>query len=165
MVDVYQKYLKTSNLVDRLSSIYQTWFRRGLSISFFHSYQLLTSFIRLLEIQDELEKSIIRARDLNSLPKLPSDDPRGENSSLLHTSTSDLAQEIQGVSDENGLLQAIRPAQEKFREEGEEWNEGSEGESNAESARGSELETPVLIKWKGRFSEVIHIDQVMERAR
>ena len=53
-------------------------------MSFFHSYQLLTSFIRLLEIQDELEKSIIRARDLNSLLKLPSDDPRGENSSLLH---------------------------------------------------------------------------------
>ena len=74
------------------------------------------SFRRLPEIQDELEKSIIRARDLlDGLPKPPSDDPRGEISSLLHTFTSDLAQEIRGVPDEDGLLQVIRPAQEKFR--------------------------------------------------
>ena len=74
------------------------------------------SFHRLPEIQDELEKSIIRTRDiLDGLPKPPSDDPRGEISSLLHTFTSDLAQEIRGVPDGDGLLQAIRFAQEKFR--------------------------------------------------
>jgi hypothetical protein len=152
------------------------------------------SFHRLPEIQDELEKSIIRARDLlDGLPKPPSDDPRGEISSLLHTFTSDLAQEIRGVPDEDGLLQAIRPAQEKFRrairmtapdfrpfekefrgtrqvpratflhsEEGEEWNEGSESESNAEFF---ELDPPVSRKRTGRISKAIYIDQVMERAR
>jgi hypothetical protein len=153
------------------------------------------SFGRLPEIQDELEKSIIRARGLlDGLPKPPSDDPRGEISSLLHTFTSDLAQEIRGVPDEDGLLQAIRPAQEKFRrairmtapdfrpfekefrgtrqiaratflhsEEGEEWNEGSESESNAELC--SEPDPPVSKKRTGRTSKAIYIDQVMERAR
>jgi hypothetical protein len=153
------------------------------------------SFHRLPEIQDELEKSIIRARELlDSLPKPPSDDPRGEISSLLHTFTSNLAQEIRGVPDEDGLLQAIRPAQETFRrairmsapnfrpfekkfggtrhlgkatflhrEEGEEWNEGSESESNAEPY--FEPDPPISIKRKGSSSKVIYIDQVMERAR
>ena len=72
--------------------------------------------IRLPEIRDEIDKSIIQARNaLNGLPKPPSDDPRGDISFLLHTFTSDLAQEIKGVPDEDGLIQAIRPAQEKFR--------------------------------------------------
>ena len=151
-------------------------------------------FHRLPEIQDELEKSIIRARELlDTLPKPPSDDPRGEISSLLHTFTSDLAQEVRGVPDEDGLLQAIRPAQEKFRrairmtapnfrpfekkfegrrhlgkatflhcEEGEEWNEGSENESNTEW--GSEIDPPISIKRNSKSSNVIYIDQVMERA-
>ena len=147
------------------------------------------SFHRLPEIQDELEKSIIRARDLlDGLPKPPSDDPRGEISSLLHTFTSDLAQEIRGVPDEDGLLQAIRPAQEKFRKaicrtapdfrpferkfkgtrhlgratflHSEEGEEWSESESNAESC----LELDSLVS-KKRKSKAIYIDEVMERAR
>lgn len=166
-----------------------------MEISSFHSYQsLILSSHRLPEIQDELEKSMIRARDLlDGLPKPPSNDPRGEISSLLHAFTSDLAQEIRGVPDEDGLLQAIRPAQETFRrairitapdfrpferefrgtrhlgqatflhsEEGEEWNEGSESESNAESY--SELGSPVSKKQRSRPSKAIYIDQVMERA-
>lgn len=48
-------------------------------------------------------------------------------------------------------------------EEGEEWNEGSESESNAESC--SELDPPVSKKRTGRISKAIYIDQVMERAR
>ena len=139
---------------------------------------------------------MIRARDLlDGLPKPPSDDPRGEISSLLHAFTSDLAQEIRGVPDEDGLVQAIRPAQEKFRrairmtapdfrpferkfrgtrhlgratflhsEEGEEWNEGSESESTANSEPCPELGSPVSKKKKGTPSKTIYIDQVMERA-
>ena len=77
---------------------------------------MLLSIHRLPEIQDELEKSIIRNRDiLDGLPKPPSDVSRGKFSSLFHTSTSDLAHEIRGVPDEDGFLQTIRFAQEKFR--------------------------------------------------
>ena len=150
---------------------------------------------RLPEIQDELEKSIIRARELlDSLPNPPSDDPRGEISSLLHTFTSDLAQEVRGVPDEDGLLQAIRPAQEKFRRairmtapnfrpfekkfEGtrhlskatflhcEEGEEWNE-ESDSESITEwcPDIDPSLLIlKRKDRSSKVIYIDQVMERA-
>ncbi|KAF8805211.1 hypothetical protein BYT27DRAFT_7258317 [Phlegmacium glaucopus] len=173
---VYQKYLKTSNLVDRLSSILSDLISK-----------------RLPGIQDELEKYIIRARDLlNGLPKPPSDDPRGEIASLLHRFTSDLAHEIRGIPDEDGLIQAIRPAQEKFLkairmtapnfrpfeqkfkgtrhlsraqflhcEEGEEWDEGGESETEpcfdlapSKSAR----------RRKGMLSKTIYIDEVMERA-
>ena len=147
------------------------------------------SFHRLPEIQDELEKSIIRARDLlDGLPKPPSDDPRGEISSLLHTFTSDLAQEIRGVPDEDGLLQAIRPAQEKFRREirrtapdfrpfewkfkgtrqlgratflhNEEGEEWNESESNTESCF-----DPDSLVSKKRKGKAIYIDEVMEKAR
>ena len=199
---VYQKYLKTSNLVDRLSSILSDLIsKRSLNLLPSILTNLLfffLSFHRLPEIQDELEKSIIRAREvLDSLPKPPSDDPRGEISSLLHIFTSDLAREIRGVPDEDGLLQAIRVAQEKFRkairmtapafrpfeqkfkktrhlgqatflhgEEGadEEWNEGSEGESEND-AEYSEPDSSVSKKRKRGTSKVIYIDQVMERAR
>ena len=48
-------------------------------------------------------------------------------------------------------------------EEGEERNEGSESESDAELC--FELDPPVSIKRKGGYPKAIYIDQVMERAR
>ena len=153
------------------------------------------SFHRLPEIQDELEKSIIRTRDLlDGLPKPPSDDPRGEISSLLHTFTSDLAQEVRGVPDEDGLLQAIRSAQEKFRRairmtapdfrpfeqkfkgkrhlgpakflRSEEGVERDEGSESEGNEEYSQPETPASKKRKRASSpKTIYIDEVMERAR
>lgn len=74
------------------------------------------NFIRLPQIQEELEKTIIRTRSLLAeLPPAPSDKPRNEISTLLHKFTSDVARHIEGVPDEDGLLQAIRPAQNRFR--------------------------------------------------
>lgn len=96
---VYQRYLRTGNLVERLSS-------------------LLSDLIakRLPKIQDELEKSIHKAQSsLSLLPKAPSSDPRNEILSLLHEFMTDVSRHVEGVPDEDGLLQAIRPAQERFR--------------------------------------------------
>ena len=79
---------------------------------------------RLPEIQDELERSIFTTRNLlGQLPRAPSSDPRGEISTLLHMFTSDLLRHVEGVPDDEhstfgsgiGLIQAIRPAQERFR--------------------------------------------------
>ncbi|KAJ3504231.1 hypothetical protein NLJ89_g8043 [Agrocybe chaxingu] len=105
---VYQKYLRTGNLVERLSSVLSDLIAK-----------------RLPKIQEELEKSIIATREkLLQLPREPSSDPRSEISTLLHTFTSDLAHHVDGVPDEveaspdsigSGLIQAIRPAQEHFR--------------------------------------------------
>ncbi|KAG5642512.1 hypothetical protein DXG03_002613 [Asterophora parasitica] len=95
---MYHKYLRTENLVERLSSILSDLISK-----------------RLPEIQDEIERSILATRDaLNSFPKAPSADPQNEIASLLHAFVRDLAKHVDGVP-EDGLLQAIRPAQEKFR--------------------------------------------------
>jgi hypothetical protein len=73
-------------------------------------------FCRLPQIQDELEKAIAEARlALNSLRKEPSNDPLNEIVTLLHTFTNDVAKHVEGVPHKAGLLQAIRPAQERFR--------------------------------------------------
>ncbi|KAG6883701.1 hypothetical protein C0993_004521 [Termitomyces sp. T159_Od127] len=96
--EMYKKYLCTRNLVQRLSVLLSDLISR-----------------RLPEIQDEIEKSIIAARDaLHSLPKAPSSDPRNEIAILLHIFVRDLAREVEGVS-EAGLLQIVRPAHDKFR--------------------------------------------------
>ena len=71
---------------------------------------------RLPKIQDELEKSIHKAQtSLSLLPKAPSSDPRNEILSLLHEFMTDISRHVEGVPDEDGLLQAIRPAQDRFR--------------------------------------------------
>ena len=77
---------------------------------------------RVPQIQDELEQSIMKTREtIARLPPAPTADPRSEILTLLHTFTQDLSQQIQGVPDgfdsvaELGLIQAIRPEQEKFK--------------------------------------------------
>jgi hypothetical protein len=76
----------------------------------------LNVYDSLPEIQQELEKSILNARVmLSSLPKEPSKDPRNEISNLLHGFVTHLARHMEGVPDEDGLIQSIRPAQEKFK--------------------------------------------------
>ncbi|TFK45126.1 P-loop containing nucleoside triphosphate hydrolase protein [Crucibulum laeve] len=96
---IYQKYLRTSNLVDRLSSILSDLISK-----------------RLPEIQQELEKSIHQAHTaLNQLPKEPSKQPMNEILDLLHTFVNDLTAHVEGIPDRDGLIQRIRPAQQKFR--------------------------------------------------
>ncbi|KAJ7769899.1 P-loop containing nucleoside triphosphate hydrolase protein [Mycena metata] len=97
----YQKYLRTSNLVDRLSSILS---------------ELISK--RLPQIQIELENTIQRTRSaLNQLPRPPSSDPVGEVAGLLHLFIGELDKALEGVPHNEGLLQVIRPAQERFRRE------------------------------------------------
>ena len=78
----------------------------------------LIVYYSLPEIQEELEKSLHATRlNLQSLPNEPSKDPHNEISNLIHGFVTDLAKHIEGVPDKDGLLQTIRPAQEKFRSE------------------------------------------------
>ena len=73
-------------------------------------------FRRLPQIQDELEKAIAETRlALSNLRKEPSNDPLNEIVTLLHIFTNDVAKHVEGVPHKAGLLQAIRPAQERFR--------------------------------------------------
>jgi hypothetical protein len=72
----------------------------------------------LPQIQIELENTIQKTRaGLQQLPKPPSSDPVGEVASMLHQFIAELNNIIEGVYHPEGLLQAIRPAQEQFRRE------------------------------------------------
>ena len=82
-------------------------------------------FCRLPQIQEELERSINVTRNhLSKLPQEPSSDPRSEILTLLHVFTTDLAAHVSGLPDDpnsetgmglTGLIQGIRPLQERFR--------------------------------------------------
>ncbi|KAJ6564724.1 P-loop containing nucleoside triphosphate hydrolase protein [Mycena capillaripes] len=96
---VYQKYLRTSNLIDRLSSILSDLISK-----------------RLPQIQIELENTVQKTRaSLAQLPKSPSSEPVGEIAALLHDFVDELHKILEGVPRADGLLQIIRPAQEQFR--------------------------------------------------
>ncbi|KAJ6556994.1 P-loop containing nucleoside triphosphate hydrolase protein [Mycena vulgaris] len=96
---MYQKYLRTSNLIDRLSSILSDLISK-----------------RLPQIQIELENTIQKTRaGLQALPKPPSSDPISEIATMLHDFVGDLHKLLEGIPRADGLLQIIRPAQEQFR--------------------------------------------------
>ncbi|KAF4621477.1 hypothetical protein D9613_001040 [Agrocybe pediades] len=179
----YQKYLRTGNLVERLSNVLSDLILK-----------------RLPEIQDELERSIIATQALLSqLPPAPSSDPRSEISTLLHVFTNDLMHHIQGVADSDdasssfgsgvGLIQAIHPAQERFRKAIRDtapnfrpFMRADAGKKHLprasflrseegydEEASGSEDDDLLTLsigtpKRKSRSKDVIYIDDVLDRA-
>ncbi|ESK87720.1 hypothetical protein Moror_1821 [Moniliophthora roreri MCA 2997] len=97
----YQKYLRTNNLVERLSVILSDLISK-----------------RLPEIQTELENAIQRVRALlRELPKEPSKDPQTEISSMIHAFAAAVGRHVEGTPNELGLLQVIRPFQENFRKD------------------------------------------------
>ncbi|TRM59249.1 P-loop containing nucleoside triphosphate hydrolase protein [Schizophyllum amplum] len=96
---IYQRYLRTSNLVERLSNILS---------------ELISK--RLPEIYNEVQRGVESAREsLSQLPKEPSKDPITDITTILHAFAMDVGQNIRGVPRADGLHQSIRPAQEKFR--------------------------------------------------
>ncbi|KAJ3503458.1 hypothetical protein NLJ89_g8422 [Agrocybe chaxingu] len=96
---MYQKYLRTSNLVERLSLVLSDLISK-----------------RLPGIYNELETQVQTARNaLQSLPREPPSDPQTEVTNLLHAFVVDLARHVEGVPNQEGLLQCVRPAQEKFK--------------------------------------------------
>ncbi|KAF7304101.1 hypothetical protein MIND_00641600 [Mycena indigotica] len=100
---LYQKYLRTPNLVERLGSILSDLISK-----------------RLPKIQGELERAIQQTyASLRELPRAPSSDPVAEVAAMLSSFVQDLNNMVLGVDmgDDStpGLIQSIRPAQEKFR--------------------------------------------------
>jgi hypothetical protein len=56
-------------------------------------------------------------KSIKGLPKAPSEDPLSEIMSLLGIFVRDLERHLEGTPEEGGLLQRIRPSQERFRRE------------------------------------------------
>ncbi|CAA7260359.1 unnamed protein product [Cyclocybe aegerita] len=96
---VYQKYLRTRNLVDRLSLVLSDLISK-----------------RLPEIQQEIQRTIsVTKAALSRLPREPPPNPQAEITSLISDFTKDLEKQIDGVPDAKGLIQSIRPAHQSFR--------------------------------------------------
>ncbi|KAF8152891.1 P-loop containing nucleoside triphosphate hydrolase protein [Pholiota molesta] len=162
--DTYQQYLRTSNLVERLSDVL---------------YDLIEA--RMPQIRDELDRSINDTRELLSdLPPPPTSDPRSEILTLLHKFSQDLAQQIEGVpdgihdADEQGLIQAIRPVQEKFKRAIRATAPNFSPLEKSLSAKDWErpVFAPSLLVWEeGPAQDAvpkappIFVDEVLERAR
>ncbi|EGO00516.1 hypothetical protein SERLA73DRAFT_71538 [Serpula lacrymans var. lacrymans S7.3] len=96
---MYQSHLRTSNLTARLSAILS---------------ELIAS--RLPGIHQELY-NLINGTDveLRKLPKAPSADAAGEVLEVVNGFTRALSRRLEGTPDEDGLLQKIRPTQNKFK--------------------------------------------------
>ncbi|KAJ7064090.1 P-loop containing nucleoside triphosphate hydrolase protein [Mycena amicta] len=96
---LHQKYLRTTNLIEKLSTILSDLISK-----------------RLPEIQIELDKSIQKAQAaIEKLPKIPSSDAVGEVAGMLASFVEELNRIVEGVPQVDGLIQNIRPAQEAFR--------------------------------------------------
>jgi GTP-binding protein EngB required for normal cell division len=99
MDTTYQKYLRTRNLVERLSIILSDLIAK-----------------RLPEIQEELQTMLQNTEDqIHSLPKPPSSDPFVEINGMLYNFSSDLHLQMLGIANKEGLLQRVHPAHEDFR--------------------------------------------------
>jgi hypothetical protein len=71
---------------------------------------------RVPEIQDELERSILSAKQaLKKLPKEPSKDPHNEVATLIYEFVTNLGRRVEGLPDKDGIMQSIRPAHDAFR--------------------------------------------------
>ncbi|KAF9222274.1 hypothetical protein BS17DRAFT_735704, partial [Gyrodon lividus] len=170
----YQKFLRTSNLTERLSVILS---------------ELIAK--RLPEIQEELMSALQDTETkLRKLPSAPSNDPVGEVLHVLRNFTRDLSRHLEGTPDERGLLQTIRPHQGAFKRAILEtapsflpWAKTTtdrelpkpqflvnEEENNMDSDPDGEDEDypglkSLFMRWTGASSSKIYINEVFNRAQ
>ncbi|KIK69970.1 hypothetical protein GYMLUDRAFT_151336 [Collybiopsis luxurians FD-317 M1] len=98
---IYQRYLRTQNLVERLSSILSDLISK-----------------RLPEIHAELQQLIQKTREeLNKLPTEPSRNPLSDIMTMIYGFAANLSKALEGTPHPQGLIQNIRPAQEIFKRE------------------------------------------------
>lgn len=122
-------------------------------------------------LQEELQELLRKTDDaLRALPKPPSIDPLTEILNVISEFARDIAKHVDGLPNRNGLLQAIRPAQETFRQ-----TIRKTAPDFRPSERGDAEVTPLLppsfLDCEERCDiyvadrEPIYIDEVMQRAQ
>ncbi|KIK36073.1 hypothetical protein CY34DRAFT_544266 [Suillus luteus UH-Slu-Lm8-n1] len=95
----YQKFMRTSNLTERLSTILS---------------ELIAK--RLPEIHKELSNILRKTQEeMRKLPKAPSNDPVSEVWNVVGRFSSQLSRRLEGTPDADGILQNIRPHQQAFK--------------------------------------------------
>ncbi|KAH9833436.1 P-loop containing nucleoside triphosphate hydrolase protein [Rhodofomes roseus] len=160
----YQRYLGTANLTERLS-------------------QILSELIakRLPELQDELQNLLQTTEEaLRQLPKPPSNDAFAEILHLLSNFARDMSKHLEGTPEGNGLLQTLRPVQERFREAIREtapdfrpYQRRTKGSRcQTDSSEAAQLQQAEFLQaeephaWKTvNDNHAIYVDEVMQRAR
>ncbi|PFH50434.1 hypothetical protein AMATHDRAFT_60959 [Amanita thiersii Skay4041] len=96
---IYQQFLRTRNLVERLSTVLSDLVLK-----------------RLPEIQRELREAVTKTeKNLRELPKEPSKEPFSEIMDLFYKFCIDVSRHSDGVPEPDGLHQSIRPLQDDFR--------------------------------------------------
>jgi hypothetical protein len=76
----------------------------------------LERFDRLPELEEELNKLLERTtRELSRLPNPPSSEAVGEMMRLINTFVRSVEHLVDGVPDEDGLIQALRGPQTEFK--------------------------------------------------
>ncbi|KAI5889579.1 uncharacterized protein SCHCODRAFT_01173975 [Schizophyllum commune H4-8] len=102
---IYQKYLRTPNLIKRLSDILSDLIEKR-------------RIYELPEIHEEIEATLRRTqRAPEVLPPTPSPHPFSDIQRLVHAFVRDAEENVvKGVPDEDGLLQTIRPEHDKRKE-------------------------------------------------
>lgn len=95
----YQKFMRTSNLTERLSTILS---------------ELIAK--RLPEIHKELYNILHKTQEeMIKLPKPPSSDAVGEVWHVVSEFMRQLCRRLEGTPDEGGILQTVRPHQQAFK--------------------------------------------------
>ncbi|KAL0955559.1 hypothetical protein HGRIS_001798 [Hohenbuehelia grisea] len=160
---MYQKHLRTSNLIERASAV-------------------LSNLIseRLPKIQEELQRLLDETKEaLDALPREPSSDPLAEIIRLLYDFTRDVTRHVEGIPSEKGLLQVLRPHQEYFRSSirttapdfrvhsrgAEVYDDGITERPSFLRDEEDDLAASALAAYAGSSpNNVVYIDEVLERA-
>lgn len=132
--------------------------------------------LRLPGIQRKVQE-LLRATEgeLNELPNEPSKDPVGEVYNVISKFSDALAQYVEGTPGKGGLLQAIRPAQQSFREticrSSPDFRPYSKPDADEVTKRRNGLTKPDFLSNEEEVhlpsddDNAIYIDEVMDRAR
>ncbi|THH15705.1 hypothetical protein EUX98_g9424 [Antrodiella citrinella] len=158
---IYQRQLGTHNLTERLSDILSELIAR-----------------RLPDFQDELQKLLQGTQEtLRKLPKPPSSDALAEILHIISEFSRELSKRLEGTPNEDGLLQSIRPAMEKFktavRSTAPLFNPREKSTSRSRTATPSDLTPDFLLNEEGPSGSSlshpthdadIYVDEVMDRA-
>ena len=113
--------------------------------------------------------------ELNELPNEPSKDPVGEVYNVISKFSDALIQYVEGTPGEDGLLQAIRPEKQRFRQSirktGPDFRPYNRPDADDIVKRRNSLTKPDFLSNEGEVDlptddeNAIYIDEVMDRAR